>query len=175
MMSTRRRFMQLAAMAGIALSVAPISGCSQEALADLIGIAGVSVAQLLNALGQGNSALAAQLASLFAAARTAVATWVKGSATQNVIQALNDVLTVIAQLPVNSATSVLIGIAIAAIEHVIQAIDPGAAPVAASHIARVSAANVHWSHVARTPKEVYKSAWNRELANHPELAAAKLN
>jgi len=69
----------------------------------------------------------------------------------------------------------LIGIAIAAIEHVIEAIDPTATLPASPQTATVRAANLKWSSFARTPKDIYKSAWNGELSNHPELAAAKLN
>jgi len=175
MISTRRSFVQLAAMAAIALTVLPITGCNQQTLADLIGIAGTSLTLLLGALGQGNTALAANLAALFAVARNTVLTWVKGTSAQDVIQALNDVLAVIGEIPVTNATSLLIGIAIAAIEHVIEAIDPSAASPASMRTAGVSAAQVKWSRFASTPKDIYKSAWNGEVAKHPELAAAKLN
>jgi len=175
MISTRRSFIQLAAMTGIALSVLPVTGCSQQSLADLIGVAGTSLSLLLAALGQGGTALAAKLTALFAVARSAVLTWVKGSPAQDVIQALNEVLAVIAQIPVTNATSLLVAIAIAAIEHVIEAIDPTATPTLSAQTATAQAANLKWSRFAMTPKEIYKSAWNGELANHPELAAAKLN
>ena len=169
MIVTRRRFIELAAMAAIALSSLSVTGCDQESLADLIGVAGTSLSQLLGALGQGSTTLASNLAALFAVARNSVLTWVKGSPAQDVIQALNNVLAAIARIPVTSGTSVLISIAIAAIEHVIEAIDPSAIPLPSAQ-----AANLKWSRFARTPKEIYKSAWNGEIANHPELAAAKL-
>lgn len=102
-------------------------------------------------------------------------TWVKGTPAQDVIQALNDVLAAIGQMPVTNATSQLIGIAIAAIEHVIEAIDPAATPTVSAQTATAQAANLKWSRFATTPKDIYKSAWNGELSNHPELAAAKLN
>jgi len=175
MISTRRSFIQLAALTGIALSVLPVTGCSQQTLADLIGIAGTSLSLLLGVLGQGNTALAANLAALFAVARNAVLAWVKGTPAQDVIQTLNDILAVIGKILVTNATSLLIGIAIAAIEHVIEATDPTAALPASTQTATVRVANLKWSSFARTPKDIYKSAWNGEIANHPELAAAKLN
>jgi hypothetical protein len=174
MIFTRRSFVRLAAMAGIALSMLPAAGCNQQTLADLIGVAGTSLSLLLGVLGQGNTALAANLAALFAVARNAVLTWVKGSSAQDVIQALNDVSAVIGQIPVTNATSLLIGIAIAAIEHVIEAIDPSASPLASAQAATIRAARVNWSRFAMAPKDIYKSAWNGEIANHPELAAAIL-
>ncbi len=173
---SRRTFVQAATMTGIALAVLPIAGCSQQSLADLIGVAGSSLSLLLGVLGEGGTALAGNLAALFSIARNAVLTWVRGTSSHGVVQALNDVLAAVAQLQVSALTKVLISLVVAAVEHVIEAIDTTAVAGSPAQGAKntVRAASIKWSRFAKTPTDVYRLAWNEEIANHPQLSAAKL-
>jgi hypothetical protein len=121
MQIARRSFLKGATAALAIVSVAPamlISGCaSQQTIADLINTLGVATEQL--ATLEGNTSLSAKLATDVAAASSAVLNWKKGSATQEIAEALNLVEDDINLFPGAGPYVPLIDLAIGTIEAIL--------------------------------------------------------
>ena len=99
----------------------PTTGCgaSQTTLADIVTTLGNTIAAVETL--EGNSALAAQIQKDTAAAQSAVLGWKAGSPTQDVVQALNLVVSDLNLLPVaiSPTDAALIALAVSTVEELL--------------------------------------------------------
>lgn len=142
---------------GLVLCLTLTSCTSQTTIAALVttlGNASAGIASL-----EGNSTLATALKTDTAAASAAVLNWTKGSASTEVIEALNVVEADLNLIPYVAPYSALIDIGIATVEEIIAIIQP-AAPSAPHTII------LHNPYTGKVPKDAdhFKAVWNAAIA-----------
>jgi hypothetical protein len=128
-----------------------IAGCTgQQTAAGLIAIVGTSVETLITTEG---SAVPAQLPADLAAAENAVKNWTAGTPTQDVVQALNLLVSDINLIPVAAQDKAYIVLAVDTTEQVIQLFQPAAT-------ANVVGIHTKVKLSSKTPVSDYKAKWN---------------
>lgn len=115
---------RIAAILAVTALAVIMAGCpsinTTSALVTVLGNAAATIAAL-----DGNAALSATLKADTAAASTAVLNWKKGTATQNVIQALNLVEADLNLIPGTSRYAPLVDLAIGTVESILEIVQPG--------------------------------------------------
>lgn len=164
----RRKFFQ-GCLAIVLCSCVFLAGCPTQstfsALTNELGVSAASVAQDL-----GNSTLAGQITTDTAAAVAAINGWKSGTPAQNVVAAINVVITdlnlICSQVPNCGPYEPLIALALGTAASIIQIVDPSAAPVTMT--ARVGV-------VLTVPKDKksYDKQWNLFCSANPKLAHLK--
>lgn len=155
--------------------VIPLVGCPQQttlaALTTTLGNAAASIASL-----EGNPTLAAQLQTDTAAATVAIQNWKQGTPAQNVVQALQIVITdlnLVSQIPGASQYAPLIALALSTAISIIQIVDPSAVPAAMAKVklGGASTGGVSAEAVAAAPKNKkdFLARWNGICASSPSL------
>jgi hypothetical protein len=162
----RRELLKGSLTLGALPSLIFVEGCpTQLTLAQEINIVGTTAASIVSSLGQ--TALAAQLADATAKAVKLVTNWVAGTPTQDIIQALDALLSVIDLIPVATPYEALIAILIGGVEGVL-ALLPSAGVTA----------NIVRPKLKRSPvtlmEKQFRVQYNKEIPNHPELALHKI-
>jgi hypothetical protein len=156
------------------LCFAPL-GCSDQAtIASLLQTVGTAVSSL-EAI-EGNTTLASQLQKDFTTASQDVLAWQPGTASQDVIQALNLVESDLNLLPVSAEDSALVDLAVGTIDAIltdITAKTPATVTNGAVTALKVAAPHAQLSNPPKNSK-AFRKAWNKELQKHPTLSKAHL-
>lgn len=149
------------------LALSLIAGCTKQAvLASLIAEAGTAISTLESI--EGNSALAATLATDFAKLSAAVSTFVPGSATSDVQQIGAIVVSDLNLLPVSAKDALLVSLAVSVVEQVITAVEPPT--VTSAHLSLPLHHSTQFKNAAD-----FKKQWNAAVAkSDPSLRAARL-
>lgn len=128
-MVTRRGFAKIAGFALGGLCCMPmLTGCSPDTVAAFVNTIANLAAQLATYFGAGS--LATQLLALSATIATDIANWQSGSAATDAIQAINDMIDLVNQIPVLGQYSVFIDLILGALSGLL-ALLPQAAAAAA--------------------------------------------
>lgn len=150
--------------------IVPTIGCNAQAtIAELVQTVGGAVSQLETI--EGNTALAQKVQADTAAASSAVLNWKTGTASQDVIAALNLVEDDLSLFPVSGTDAVLIDLAIGTVEEIItQVAGNTPAPVATASTVRATRiknvpANPHMKN-----KKSFVAAWNSIVATDSRFA-----
>lgn len=153
------------------LIVVVAAACNQNTVAALVtelGTASSSIASL-----EGSTALAAKLKTDTAAASTAVLNWKKGSASTEIVEALNIVETDLNLFPITDQYAPLIDLSIGTIESIMEIVQPGSSSTDGV-TARVGV--THRVYLAKPPKNAdqFKTAWNGIIAANPSMATSAM-
>ena len=148
------------------LLVIMAAGCNQNTVAALVtelGSASSSIAAL-----EGNTALAAKLKTDTTAASTAVLNWKKGSATTEVIEALNIVEADLNLFPITDKYAPLVDLAIGTVESIMEIVQPGSS---SSNGVTALAGVTHRVYLAKPPKsaEQFKTKWNAMAPSEAQI------
>jgi hypothetical protein len=128
-MVTRRGFAKIAGFVLGGLCCMPmLTGCSPDTVAAFVNTIANLAAQLATYFGAGS--LATQLLALSATIATDIANWQSGSAATDAIQAINDMIDLVNQIPVRGEYSVFIDLILGALSGLL-ALLPQAAAAAA--------------------------------------------
>lgn len=144
--------------------VVPTIGCNTQAtIAELITTVGGAVSSLESI--EGNTALAQKVQADTAAASTAVLNWKSGTASQDVIAALNLVEDDLSLFPVSGTDSVLIDLAIGTVEEIITEVTGNTpSPVAAPATRKSARINMVPANTHIKNAKDFRSAWNGIVA-----------
>ena len=128
-MVTRRGFAKIVGFVLGGLCCMPmLTGCSPDTVAAFVNTIANLAAQLATYFGAGS--LATQLLALSATIATDIANWQSGSAATDAIQAINDMIDLVNQIPVRGEYSVFIDLILGALSGLL-ALLPQAAAAAA--------------------------------------------
>jgi hypothetical protein len=127
-MVTRRGFAKIAGFVLGGLCWPMLTGCSPDTVAAFVNTIANLAAQLATYFGAGS--LATQLLALSATIATDIANWQSGSAATDAIQAINDMIDLVNQIPVRGEYSVFIDLILGALSGLL-ALLPQAAAAAA--------------------------------------------
>jgi hypothetical protein len=175
----RRTFLSRLAQFGVLLAVSPailMTGCITGAtLSALVSEIGSAISGIVTQIG--NTALAAQLSSLFAAAAAAIASWKSGTIATSIIQILTDIETNLNLLPPGTPYEGLIELALGAIIAVIQILSGSSS--ASTPAVKLTAPNGQYVRAippfklpgVESPKAAFIKAWNAICATIPQAAS----
>ena len=147
---------------------------------------GEAINTALIAIGVVYPAAAVKLDAAGAAIVAATQNWTTGSTTALINDAAQAAEAVLAAIPQTATVALLIPIAIAAIDILINSIPPPPVSVSNAHIPfnaahqnpyKLSLADqkkLITHQMLRSPAGDFKAAWNKVVAEHPELAGARL-
>jgi hypothetical protein len=163
---TRRQFGKRSLLTVATLAITPslltLEGCPnlQSTLEGLVGEVGTGVTALLTYLG--NTSAATEAAKLFADALAAVKSWTTGTIATDVINALNDALAFLADIPGLSAYAGLVQLIVGTVENIITILTNNSPAPATTAALRPRSANVPVVNLAHPPQNAsqFKKAWN---------------
>lgn len=167
-----KKFFFRPVVAILLLLILPVVGCVSQnqiaALTAILGSAAASVAQI-----QGNPDLAAKLKVDTDAAVKAVTEWKSGTNAEMAIEALKLVQDDLYLFPQVQPYAALITLAIGTTEGILALLPQTAPPTFTAHGIQNVPPSALTNPAPKTAKD-FKNQWNAVVAQHPELATAKI-
>jgi len=164
----RREFSKRAAASAMVLAMA---GCGVETIEEYINAVDTAVTGVLNLMG--DSALAAKIQAAVKAVNAAMSTWKTGTIPQMVVEALGMLQAALDAVPLSNVLSMAIGIAIAAIDAILDlsggTIISSPGPASAGPWRQHPKPNLQLK-----TRRSFAKAWNSAIDNAGLPAAAKV-
>jgi hypothetical protein len=169
----RRSFLKSSGAAGVMAGASPfllsIEGCNSTTVADFVSLIASDAASLATYFGA--SSLASQITSLAGTIATDIANWQSGGAAADAIQAINDLIGLVNDIPIAAAYAPLIVLILSALSGLLALLPNSVAAMTSKTHAVFAARNVSPAHYGgfdkksmTEAKKSFVKSWNAAKA-----------